>query len=68
MTPRMYYVSYGPQHQSTNNLNVAREIAKRVARDTMYEINIVSNGHVLETWKPRISKSGRVSFRHSRAA
>jgi len=60
---KTYFISYGPIQRQATTLKEARGIAREVSRETLYEINIVGNGNVIETFKPRISKSGRVTFR-----
>jgi hypothetical protein len=62
----MYHISYGPNHVTVKTLAAARKEAKRIAQRVIYMISIVHNGDVLESWEPRISKAGRVTFRHTK--
>lgn len=65
-TLREYFISYGPIQHVVGTLKEARETARTVAKQTIYAIDIIHDGDVLETWKPRISRSGRVTFRRVR--
>lgn len=65
--PTDYYISYGPVQVKTQTLKDAREQAKRISRETIFPINIVANGDVVETLVPKCDKSGRISFRTKRA-
>jgi len=58
-----FHVSYGPIHKTANTLKQAREIARSVSKATLYQIEIISRGDVVETLVPKIDHSGRVSFR-----
>jgi type II secretory ATPase GspE/PulE/Tfp pilus assembly ATPase PilB-like protein len=62
-----YEMRYGPEYRTASTLKEAREIAKALSRRTIYEITIVANGDVIETLVPRVSKSGRFTFRTRKA-
>jgi hypothetical protein len=62
----IYHIAYGKKHVQTSTLYLARIEAKRIARETIYPIEIVHNGDVVETWTPTISKTGRVTFKKTK--
>ena len=63
----VYFVSYGPIQRTAQTLNDARDIAKTVSRATLYPIQIIARGDVVETLAPKIDKAGRVTFRTRKA-
>ncbi len=65
---KVYWVSYGPYIMKAETLRNARENAREIAKKTLYAIQIVLHGDVIETLVPSISKSGRVSFRTRKGA
>jgi hypothetical protein len=64
---RVYWVSYGPCTMKSETLAIARQNARQISKSTLYPIDIVLDGDVIETLVPSVSKSGRVSFRTRKA-
>ena len=64
----MYYVSYGPYQAKAETLKEIRAIAKEVSYRTLYEIEIIHNGEVIEKLVPSINLAGRVTFKRKAGA